>query len=172
LFFEGNKGTIGLAYKNSKIVYRINRATSQQNSKSLLSRTKQFSHKIPTPSAKMFQNLSIQQLEAKLFNLRSIRDSMNPLADNIDKIDDRALKARCVKLRKCNVKKWGFLEQKVLLAIEIKQRETAEGRLLRVNGELTHWTRRSMEEDSSLPPEGSETFVFHLLEMFHDDLVQ
>jgi len=130
------------------------------------------SYNIPPSSANMPPDLSIKQLEAKLFNLRSIRDSMTSLAENFDNIPDPALKARCVRLRKYNLEKWCVLELLVLYLIGTKQLKALKRNIPGVtSGESTDWTKIGVEEESSESPVGNETLVSHLLEMIKNELL-
>jgi hypothetical protein len=121
----------------------------------------------------MFENYPLKQLESKLFNLREIGKYMKYLSAFLDKNPSISweARARALRLQVCNLERWELLEEKVILAIKVKDNEYIGRRLIRVNCELRYWTAESakVEEISSAGVGGNETFVSRILGEFSED---
>ncbi len=98
---------------------------------------------------------------------------MNALSQDLDKIESKSWKvvARALRLQDCNLERWELLEEKVILAIKVKNNEAIGRRLVRVNCELRYWTAESekAEEITSAGRGGNETFISNILKEFSKD---
>lgn len=81
------------------------------------------------------------------------------------------VRARALRLQVCNLERWELLEEKVILAIKVKNNEYIGRRLIRINCELRYWAAESakVEENSSAGVGGNETFVSRILKEFSED---
>jgi len=101
---------------------------------------------------------------------------MKSLSQDPDEIKSRSWKvvAQVLRLQECNNERCELLEEKVLLAIKVKNNEAthlAGRRWIRMNCELRYWTAESakVEGINTARPGKNEMFISSILREFEED---